>query len=95
MTRPPVLLSIQTGTPVDHGRPDASDPLERPWTSGFFKSPVAGPVFLGKTNLDGDGQADLENHGGPDKAACVYAADHYDAWRHELALPELPDGSVR
>ncbi len=93
MTRQPVLLSIQTGTPVDHGRPDAPDPMERLWTSGFFKSPVAGPVFLGKTNLDGDGQADLENHGGPDKAVCVYAADHYDAWRDELAILDLPMGA--
>ncbi len=91
--RPTVLVSIQTGRPAEHGKEGASDPMDRLWTSGFFKSPNAGPVFLGKENLDGDGQADLENHGGPDKAVCVYAADHYDVWRHELGMLALSFGA--
>lgn len=89
----PVLLSIQVGRPAEHGNDGATDPMDRPWTSGFFKTPVAGPVFLGRTNLDGDGQADLVNHGGPDKAVCAYSADHYSAWMAEWGLPELPSGA--
>jgi len=37
-------------------------------------------AMLRFTNLDGDRQADLVNHGGPDKAVCVYAFDHYAYW---------------
>jgi MOSC domain-containing protein YiiM len=36
-------------------------------------------------NIEGDGQADLEHHGGPDKAVLAYAADHYAAWELEFA----------
>lgn len=91
--RQPVLLSTQVCRPPGTAPKGAADPMDRPRTSGSLKTPVAGPVFLGRTNLDGDGQADLVNHGGPDKAVCAYSADHYDAWRHELGLPELPFGS--
>jgi MOSC domain-containing protein YiiM len=90
--RQPRLLSIQTGKPADHGTEGAPDPTDRPWITGFFKTPVSGPLFLRTVNLDGDGQADLVNHGGPDKAVCAYPAGHYDAWRRELGLPEMPFG---
>src|SRR4051794_16170348 len=92
--RQPVLLSIQVGHPAEHGTEGTSDPMDRPWTSGFFKAPVAGPVFLGGTNLDGDGQADLVNHGGPDKAVCCYPEAYYEGWRTELGLPEMPFGAL-
>jgi MOSC domain-containing protein YiiM len=35
-------------------------------------------------NLDGDAQADLMAHGGPDKAVYCYPAEHYEAWQGEL-----------
>ncbi|MFN8525390.1 MAG: MOSC domain-containing protein [Chloroflexota bacterium] len=63
------------------------------WTSGIFKEPVAGAVWLRTTNLDGDGQADLTNHGGPDKAVLVYSADHYPRWTAELSRDDLPHGA--
>lgn len=91
--RSPTLLSIQVGRPAEHGTEGTADPMDRPWTSGFVKSPVAGPVRLGMTNLDGDAQADLVNHGGVDKAVCCYPAVHYKPWVRELGLPELPFGS--
>jgi len=65
--------------------------MERAWTTAFFKYPVQGPLWLGTTNLAGDGQADLENHGGPDKAVLAYAAAHYPLWRAELGV-DLPHG---
>jgi MOSC domain-containing protein YiiM len=66
--------------PRSLGRADAVDPFDKPWTSGIFKSPVTGPIQLGKLGLAGDGQADLENHGGEDKAVLSYSADHYPDW---------------
>src|SRR5581483_9340843 len=88
----PVVVSIQVGRPRPHGTPGSTDPMERPYTTGYFKEPVAGPVHVGRTNLAGDGQADLVNHGGPDKAVLAYSADHYPAWRAELGVPDLPYG---
>jgi MOSC domain-containing protein YiiM len=73
----PLLLSIQISPPRIFGIPDAGDPMDRPWTTGYFKDPVAGPVQLTRTGLIGDGQADLVNHGGPDKAVLACAAAHY------------------
>ncbi|MGB9178505.1 MAG: MOSC domain-containing protein [Pyrinomonadaceae bacterium] len=58
-------------------------------TTGIFKEPVAGGVLLRTLNLDGDRQADLSVHGGPDKAAYAYPAEHYEYWR-----AELPDMSL-
>lgn len=89
----PRLRSIQVGLPKLHGTEGAADPLDRPWTSGFFKAPVAGPLRLGPMGIEGDGQADRVNHGGRDKAALAYAAGHYPGWRAELGLPEMPFGA--
>ena len=50
-------------------------------------------MFVRTTNLDGDGQADLENHGGIDKAVLAYSADHYPTWRRELGIPETAFGA--
>lgn len=89
----PILVSIQVGLPRFHGTPGAVDLMDQPWVSGFFKEPLAGPVHLGRTNLAGDGQADLSVHGGPDKAVLAYAADHYPAWREELGRSDMPFGA--
>jgi MOSC domain-containing protein YiiM len=81
------LVSIQVGVP----RWNVSADGER-WRSAFFKEPMAGPVALGFTNLEGDGQADLRAHGGPDMAVLCYSFEHYAGWRTELALPEMGPG---
>lgn len=84
------LLSIQVGRPQAFGHASAALWPDRPWTTGFFKVPVAGPVWLGGENLAGDGQADLRHHGGPEKAVNVYPAEHYPYWATELGVMELP-----
>lgn len=84
-----VLLSIQVGLPREVT--DAYD--ARPWATGFFKEPVHGRVFVGRTNLAGDGQADLRNHGGPDKAVLAYAASAYPLWRQELGPRDMAYGA--
>jgi len=89
----PALLSIQVGLPTTHSKPDSRDPWDRPWRTGFYKAPVRGPVWLGRTNLAGDGQGNRKVHGGPDKAVLAYAAAHYALWRAELEMPDLPHGA--
>jgi MOSC domain-containing protein YiiM len=79
--------------PQNHGLEGAHNPHDMAWTTGFFKSPVEGAVFVNFTNLAGDGQADLKNHGGVDKALLAYSADHYPKWREELPMPGMPYGA--
>lgn len=88
-----VLLSVQIGVPRTIGRADAVDPMDQVWTTGFLKEPVAGSVWLGRVNLAGDLQADLQNHGGPEKAVNVYPAEHYSHWERDLGLGALPYGA--
>lgn len=57
--------------------------------SGFVKAPVSESVWLSRTNLDGDRQADLRVHGGAEKAVCVYPLEHYPYWRRRLGR-DLP-----
>lgn len=88
------LISIQIGLPRQYrGEEGVADAAaKKPWTSGIFKATVAGPVRVLQTNIEGDGQADLENHGGVDKAVLCYSADHYPEWRSQLGVAELPYG---
>src|ERR1700742_4376746 len=51
--------------------------------SGFVKHAVAG-ADIGILGLQGDEQADLSVHGGPEKAVYGYAASHYPAWAAEF-----------
>jgi MOSC domain-containing protein YiiM len=80
------LVSIQVG------RPQIIDGSE-PWETSFFKIPVAGRVRLETCNLEGDEQADLSVHGGPDKAVCVYSVDHFDAWSIVLGSQRCEPGA--
>ncbi|MEO2075097.1 MAG: MOSC domain-containing protein [Bacillus sp. (in: firmicutes)] len=57
---------------------------EKTLLSAIDKKPVHGKIFLSTLNLDGDQQADLHFHGGPDKAVCVYSYDHYSFWESVL-----------
>jgi MOSC domain-containing protein YiiM len=61
--------------------------------TGIFKKPVSGPVLLRTLNLDGDQQADLAVHGGPNKAVYAYPSEHYGFWREELPGMNLPWGT--
>jgi MOSC domain-containing protein YiiM len=61
-------------------------------TTGIFKEPVEGRVMMRMLNLDGDRQADLKVHGGPDKAVYAYPVEHYEFWRRELPDTRLPWG---
>ena len=76
MQEAPFVVSVQVGTVAPLG-PEAVP-------SGFVKSPVEGPIGAGKLGLEGDQQADLRVHGGPEKAVYAYAASNYPAWLKEF-----------
>jgi MOSC domain-containing protein YiiM len=53
---------------------------------------VSGRIALRTLNLDGDRQADLSVHGGPNKAVYAYPSEHYAYWRQELPDAKLSWG---
>jgi MOSC domain-containing protein YiiM len=75
---------------VNVGLPRAVEWEGRTVTTGIFKESVAGRVAVRRLNLDGDRQADLSVHGGPEKAIYVYPSEYYEYWRRELPEMELP-----
>ena len=60
--------------------------------TAIWKAPIEGPVKVRAHNLDGDRQADLTVHGGPNKAVYAYPSEHYEFWRGELPDAPLPIG---
>jgi hypothetical protein len=60
----------------------------------IFKIPVSGPIVVGKLNLQGDGQADLANHGGSDKAVYLYSWDNIVHWKRALQRDDLGPGAL-
>jgi MOSC domain-containing protein YiiM len=78
---------------VNVGLPRQMDAGGREVMSGIFKSPVEGRTRVRRLNLDGDRQADLSVHGGPEKAVYAYPCEHYPFWRKQLGRPSLPPGS--
>jgi MOSC domain-containing protein YiiM len=74
------------------GRPRTIHYVDRDVTTAIFKSPVPGPLLLRRLNLDGDAQADLQVHGGRNKAVYAYPSEHYEFWRKEFPEQELPWG---
>ncbi len=83
------LVAIHVGQPKVRPRPERP---QKSWRSGIYKRPVMGPVRLRFANLDGDRQADLRVHGGPNRAVLIYGAGHYRLWAAELGRV-LPFGS--
>jgi MOSC domain-containing protein YiiM len=61
-------------------------------TTGIFKEPVERRIMLRTLNLDGDKQADLTVHGGPDKAVYAYSIEHYEYWRKVFPNMQMPYG---
>lgn len=75
------LISVNVGTPkrVDTG--------QRIVETAIWKDPVEGRVKVRGVNLDGDRQADLTVHGGPNKAVYAYAIEETRRWEEELGRP--------
>jgi ferredoxin-NADP reductase/MOSC domain-containing protein YiiM len=82
----PTLLSVNVGRPRDIAWND------RIVHTGIWKEPVTGPVMARRFNLDGDGQGDLNGHGGEQRAVMVYQAESYEHWRRHLRRSDLTWG---
>lgn len=54
--------------------------------TAIWKSPVRGRVMARRLNLEGDGQADLQGHGGENRAMLVYQIESYQYWQKLLGL---------
>jgi MOSC domain-containing protein YiiM len=72
------LLSINVGLP-----------REIAWRgqtvrTAIWKAPVQGRRMVGRLNVNGDGQGDLEGHGGENRAVFVYQIDSYRYWQEQL-----------
>ncbi len=59
----------------------------------IFQGTCGGQVWVGKTNLSVNGQANLKYQGGPDKAVLAYAASHSPVWHNERTHIKLPYGA--
>ena len=71
-----VSLNVGRATPLRHARGEVP--------SAIRKTAAEGSLTLGTLGLDGDEQADLRVHGGPDKALCVYPREHAVWWAETL-----------
>ena len=81
------LISLQVGMPrlITRDKQEAM--------TGIFKAPVENRLRLRELNLEGDQQADLSVHGGPNKAVYAYPSEHYPFWRKELPELKFPWGA--
>src|SRR3954447_18854206 len=80
------LLSVNVGLPRDIA-----------WQgktvhTGIWKTPVEGPQMARRLNIDGDGQGDLNGHGGERRAVFVYQMDSYRYWENHLGRNDFVYG---
>ncbi len=80
------LLSVNVGLPHDVA-----------WNgktvrTAIWKFPVNGRRMVRKLNIDGDGQGDLEGHGGEQRAVFVYQMDAYHYWEKFLGRNDFSFG---
>lgn len=80
------VKSVQTGAVAPLGAEGVP--------SGFVKHARAGKIAVTARGLDGDVQADLTVHGGPEKAVYGYASGHYAAWSAEFPSLNFNAGAM-
>jgi ferredoxin-NADP reductase/MOSC domain-containing protein YiiM len=84
--RMPQLLSVNVGLPRDV-----------PWRgktvyTGVWKHSVPGPQMVRRLNIDGDGQGDLNGHGGEQRAVLVYQIQSYEHWQQHFGRDDFSYG---
>ena len=60
--------------------------------TAVWKDAIRGRRKVGRLNIDGDGQGDLQGHGGEHRAVLVYQIDSYRYWERELGRKDLVYG---
>lgn len=83
----PSLLAVNVAQPRVIG-----ERLAEPVLSGIDKKTIIGRIAVGPMGVAGDGQADLINHGGIDKAVYAYDQGDYVFWEERLGR-KLPPGT--
>jgi ferredoxin-NADP reductase/MOSC domain-containing protein YiiM len=81
------LVSVNVGLPKD------VEWNGRTVHTGSWKAPVSGPRLVRRLNVDGDGQGDLNGHGGENRAVLVYQVASYDHWATVLGRDDLTPGA--
>lgn len=84
--------SVMRVISVNVGQPKEVAWKGRKVTTGIFKEPVEGRIAVGRLNIEGDRQADLTVHGGPEMAIYAYPAEYYHFWREQFPEMNLPWG---
>jgi ferredoxin-NADP reductase/MOSC domain-containing protein YiiM/ferredoxin len=82
------LLSLNVGMPRD------VEWEGRIVHTGIWKAPVEGRRMVRRLNVDGDGQGDLEGHGGVNRAVFVYQIDSYRYWEEFLGRDDFTYGQL-
>jgi ferredoxin-NADP reductase/MOSC domain-containing protein YiiM/ferredoxin len=80
------LLSVNVGLPRD------VEWEGRTVHTGIWKSPVDGPQMVRRLNIDGDGQGDLQGHGGVNRAVYVYQIESHRYWAKFLKRDDFGYG---
>lgn len=78
------VISVNVGSPRDIAR------RGRSVKSAIWKEPTSGRVPVTRLGLDGDHQADLRVHGGPEMALYAYAREDALWWEGELGRAVPP-----
>ncbi|MEA0566147.1 MOSC domain-containing protein [Lysinibacillus irui] len=74
----PMIHTLAVGMPKE-----LLDSKGRSMITGIEKQRVQ-EVYLSSRGFEGDDVADKKHHGGPDRAVCLYPAEHYIQWEQEL-----------
>jgi ferredoxin-NADP reductase/MOSC domain-containing protein YiiM len=82
----PKVISVNVGMPRDHAWQG------RTVYTGAWKEPVEGARMVRRSGVEGDGQGDLQGHGGPNRAVLVYQVESYAYWRNYFKRPDLGPG---
>lgn len=80
------LVSLNVGLPRDVSWEG------RTVHTGIWKDPVLGRRLVRRLNIDGDGQGDLEGHGGEQRAVFVYQMGSYHYWEKQLRRNDFTYG---
>jgi ferredoxin-NADP reductase/MOSC domain-containing protein YiiM len=80
------LLSVNVGLPREI---EWQGKLVR---TAIWKNSVSHRIFARRLNLDGDGQGDLQGHGGEHRAVMVYQIDAYRHWEQVLGRDDFEYG---
>lgn len=80
------LLSVNVGLPTNVAWQG------RTVYTGIWKRPVDGPRLVRRLNIDGDGQGDLNGHGGEQRAVLVYQLDAFRHWQQHFGRDDFEYG---